>query len=351
MAKGILERIIGSIDNTKRKLEPGIDKYMALGAANLAALHYVPDTISQIPMSTTSQDLALLGAGAGLVAANYQVLKKGVLNRTIAATNKILDISRPISWVKSAALTAGLVAATVAMYPKGQEVFTDAQKIARTPSITQPTVFQPESQLVCGKNPRAHSRDSMEGRFLRTYRWDNTIRREERRHGIPEGLLAGLAMQESRGDPLAINDLGNGRSDGGAGLFQIQPGNAQHAGLNIYGTSRATGRDLNHGNDLLALRREKNRDYKALSQMDDRFNIDYATEAAANILTEKHRRAIRDGHRGDDAWRTAVTSYNRGTRRSVRQGLKNNITHTRNVYRFQEHYNRRSRECRRVRTL
>jgi len=138
------------------------------------------------------------------------------------------------------------------------------------------------------------------GRFLRTYRWHSLVQKAEERYRIEENLLAGLIMQESMGNPLELNS----GDDGGAGLMMFQPGTARQFGLKTYGTSAATGRDKNHGNQLRRLIQAKNFDYLKLSQIDERFHVGKSINAGAKFLSQLY------GQHG--SWDKAVSAYNRG---------------------------------------
>ena len=130
-------------------------------------------------------------------------------------------------------------------------------------------------------------------------------------------------MRESYGNPLQLNN----RGDGGAGLFQFQPGMARHYGLNVYGTSNATGRDSNHGQELLDLLSRINYSYEEAVKFDDRFNVNKSTEAAARFL-----RDLNDFYKGD--WDKSISAYNRGQRRNIPV----NTPHVAVVRKYQDFY-------------
>ncbi len=142
---------------------------------------------------------------------------------------------------------------------------------------------------------------STKGRFLRTFRWDEITSEIEEKYDIEEGLIPGLIMRESMGNPLQLN-TGN---DGGAGLMMFQPGTAKAYGLSIYGNSNKTGRDRNHGRKLRDLVRDHKYNYEVLSEKDERFDVRKSTDAAARYLTHLHR--------GNRTWDDAISAYNRGT--------------------------------------
>src|SRR3989338_6729370 len=100
-----------------------------------------------------------------------------------------------------------------------------------------------------------------QGKFKRTYRWDKILDEREEKYKIEKGLLKALAMRESLGDPLRLNESG----DGGAGLYMFQPGTAIYCGLEVYGNSNKMGVDKFHGRELKKLYKRHNSWNKALS--------------------------------------------------------------------------------------
>lgn len=164
---------------------------------------------------------------------------------------------------------------------------------------------------------------SKAGRYSRTVRWAAAIRNTEKIYGIPKGLLAGLIMQESMGNPLQLNT----GDDGGAGLMMFQPGTARAYGLKTYGNSKKTGRDKIHGKALRFLVRQNDFDYQKLSQIDHRFHINKSIEAGGKFLHELHSRF--------GSWNAAVSAYNRGKPAPIPL----NTRHVRMVKQFQNYYN------------
>ncbi|MBI2056860.1 hypothetical protein HYT91_01255 [Candidatus Pacearchaeota archaeon] len=49
-----------------------------------------------------------------------------------------------------------------------------------------------------------------QGKYERTYRWDKILDEREEKYKIEKGLLKALAMRESYGDPLRLNESGDG---------------------------------------------------------------------------------------------------------------------------------------------
>ena len=154
-------------------------------------------------------------------------------------------------------------------------------------------------------------------------RFKNLIRTQERKYNMPRGLLAGLMIQESCGNPLQLSSFG----DGGAGLFQFQPGTARAYNLKVHGNSFATGRDVNHHQELKILIRNTNNDINKLIKFDERFDPEKATKAAASYLNDLRRTY--------GSWTRAVSAYNAG--RPV-QNYRSS-SHVRGVEKFQRMYN------------
>lgn len=166
------------------------------------------------------------------------------------------------------------------------------------------------------------------GKFLRTYRWDKILDEKEQKYKIEKGLLKGLAMRESYGDPIRLNES----YDGGAGLFQFQPGTAKYYGLKIYGNSNNTGKDKKHGKELRQIVTKNNYEYEKLSNLDERFDIEKSSEAAAKFLNELYKR--------HGSWNKAISAYNRGKPAKY----PNSTNHVKKVREYQEYYNNRDKD-------
>lgn len=139
-----------------------------------------------------------------------------------------------------------------------------------------------------------------QGKFERTYRYDVILDIIEGKYNLPKGILKGLAMRESYGDPLRLNEGG----DGGAGLFMFSPGTAEAYGLDVYGYSKITGVDKEHGRELRALVNKYKNDYGKLSEIDNRFNVEKSADAAGRFLIDLHKKY--------HSWDKAISAYNQG---------------------------------------
>jgi len=201
----------------------------------------------------------------------------------------------------------------------------------------KPEITEKQSQI--RKAIESTKENTPMGRFVRAYLWDNVISMTEKKYKIPKGLLAGLAMQESYGNPLKTNN----RNDGGAGMFMFQPGTARkELRLKVYGNSNATGRDRTYGKKLAEIIAEHKRDYKTLSKIDERLDVQKSTDAAARYLLILVRkwgltRGIKSNseNKRTKAWDKAISAYNRG--RPAR--FPRETTHVKKVRDYQAFYN------------
>lgn len=177
-------------------------------------------------------------------------------------------------------------------------------------------------------NPITTSDKTTQGKFLRTYRWDKVLDEKEEKYNLPQGILKGLAMRESYGDPLRLNKAG----DGGAGLWMFQPGTGREYGLKIYGNSNKTGRDKKHGKILDSLVKANNYDYGKLAKIDERFDVNKSSEAAAKFLSELYNKP--------KSWDKALSAYNLG------KPAKNSSStvHVKFIRKYQEYYNSRDKK-------
>ena len=166
---------------------------------------------------------------------------------------------------------------------------------------------------------------TIEGKFKRTYRWDKILDEREEKYKIEKGLLKALAMRESYGDPLRLNESG----DGGAGLFMFQPGTAEYCGLQVYGNSNKMGVDKSHGKELKKLIKENKNNYEKMAKIDERFDVYKSSDAAAKFLKQLYNK--------HGSWDKALSAYNRG--RPARNPDK--TAHVKFIREYQGYYNKR----------
>ena len=168
---------------------------------------------------------------------------------------------------------------------------------------------------------------TIEGKFRRTYRWDKILDEREEKYKIEKGLLKALAMRESYGDPLRLNESG----DGGAGLFMFQPGTAEYCGLDVYGNSDKMGVDKSHGKELKELIKENRNNYEKMAKIDERFDVYKSSDAAAKFLKRLYNK--------HNSWDKALSAYNMG--QPARSSSK--TSHVKNIREYQRYYNKRDK--------
>ncbi len=220
---------------------------------------------------------------------------------------------RTSNWVKAAAIAGSVAVVGIPAYNSRNEkinkrienVLEDEEKVR----VVSPAV-------------------TMQGKFERTYRWDRILDEIEEKYGLPYGILKGLAMRESYGDPLRLNES----NDGGAGLFMFQPRTAKHYGLKVYGNSDRSSADKDHGEDLRKLVEKYNYDYEKLAEIDERFDVRKSAEAAAKYLKEDFKRY--------GSWDKALSAYNQGKPAPN----ASETHHVKAVNAYTEYYNQRDRK-------
>ncbi len=178
--------------------------------------------------------------------------------------------------------------------------------------------------------PITESRFTTEGKFLRTYRWDNVISRVEELHGMPKGCLAGLAMVEGRGDPVSLNST----DDGGAGLYNCMPGTASDYGLKTFDGCMSTSADKKHGKGLRELVKKHNYNLGRLSRLDERFDWRKSTYAMGRMLADLRSRY--------GSWEKAVSAFNQGTP----AGNPGATQHVRYWKKYMDYYSERKEQVR-----
>lgn len=128
-------------------------------------------------------------------------------------------------------------------------------------------------------------KEGLIGRIQRTLRWQPIYEAVEEAYGMPRGLLAGMIMEESYGNPVQPNSSG----DGGLGLVHIQGVVAEENGLNIYGSSGSS-HDTRHGRQIIEMLRECGYDPACAQEHDDRGHLIKVLDAAARIVTRGKNR-------------------------------------------------------------
>jgi hypothetical protein len=169
---------------------------------------------------------------------------------------------------------------------------------------------------------------SEQGKFERTYRYDVILDIVEGKYNLPKGILKGLGMRESGGDPLKLN----GSGDGGGGFFMFSPGTAEAYGMDVYGYSKKTGVDKKHGAELKILVKKNRLDYQKMSEIDERFNVEKSADAAGKYLRDLYNRY--------KSWDKALSAYNQGHPAPEPDTTK----HVKAVKRYQQTYNKQDKK-------
>ncbi len=306
-------------DKGKRLVEPAVDKYLFLAAANAGTVYGTAELIDRSNYSDPTNAAIVAGAAIALRELNYYGLFSPRTRKARASLwrlNRDIDRYRPASWIKT-----GLLAGTVAflgseLNPYFQQVRQDLFPRVRDPSLVtdvrpvvpQVTRERPKAYETLGHAPPAAAvtydftgtklarKNSMTGRIQRTMRWQPIYRAVETAHGLPKDTLAGMIMQESYGDPVQPN----ASNDGGLGLVHIQGTTARLYGLKIHGSSNRDS-DRSHGRSLREMLRQCNYDAACAQEYDDRAHVIKVLDAGARI--------VREGKEKHGTWDAGVRYY------------------------------------------
>ena len=201
----------------------------------------------------------------------------------------------------------------------------ELKELDKTPETLQ-TIIPQEYDRKIAEMIGNTNKTSREGRFCRAFRWDVVYEKMERRYGLPQGILAGLAMHESFGNPLELNL----EDEGDAGLFQITPETAKNLGLKVYGNARGY-KNRAHGKRLREFVKDRcENDYDCARTPDDRLDVERASDAAARYLRDELKRYGGDMNK-------ALTAFNAG------EGTPVNTFYANSVSGFQKYYLERKR--------
>lgn len=310
-------------------------KSIANGATNVMTnalliagnLNYLSH-LDKIGYSSTTEALEVAAVGTGL----YLLNKKGYMKKFSKwANDSIREIpGKAMPYIRNGVILPLAIAGSLAMnYGPAKNVYNDfSGHRHEEKELTVSEIENEELPLNEPKDVITKSRLTTHGKFERTYRWDEYIDKTEEKYGIEKGLLAGLIMRESYGNPVQLNRKG----DGGAGLMMFQPGTARAYGLHVYGTSNVMGRDTNHGKDLLKIAEENNYNYEKLIQLDDRFSVPKSMDAGGKFLKDLKQRF--------GTWDRALSAYNAGTPK-IHPEKTNHVKMTRE---YQKYYNKRDKD-------
>lgn len=268
-----LEFIVKGVDRTKKAFEPGIDKVLAVAAANAAVVYEASNIIDNSDFSDPTNALIMMGTGGLLVAGNYLALLSPntmPVRDLLRKANLSVDNFRLLSWVKTGALATALVIFGSELKPYTDQVMEDifpktrqeltepsgekeytAEPLSKVIPLSPQVNIQPSTQVSrnrpayynsLGYSPivehnfsgtRLADKNSMTGRVQRTLRWQPIYRTIEQKYRMPRDTLGGMIMEESYGDPVQPN----ASNDGGLGLTHIQGTTGPNYGLKIFGSS------------------------------------------------------------------------------------------------------------------
>ncbi|MCW8966131.1 MAG: hypothetical protein OQK82_05545 [Candidatus Pacearchaeota archaeon] len=288
-----LTTTVRAADAIKQKLEPGIDKTVAFGFANIEAIYQVSDFIDKSDYSDPTNAAIMMLSGATLAGANYFALNSNILHKCVGGINFILDKIRPISWIKTGALIAGLTIAGNNLQPYTSQIIEDLNSDESRSKIER--IVSEDSSKKIARNELRYTpiseynfagtklapKNSTIGRIQRTLRWKPIYSQVEKKYNIPENTLGAMIMQESYGDPVQPNS-GN---DGGLGIVHIQGTTAKRYGLDIFGSSKKS-HDRIHGNQIRKMLEKCKYDPVCVQKYDDRAHLIKVLDTAARIISE-----------------------------------------------------------------
>ena len=325
----IIRKIGRGLDKAKKFCEPWIDEALLFAAFNSTAAYGILEMVDRSNLSDPANDIITLGAGAAVAVADYFMFfspKTKYLRKQIGKLNKRVDKIRPLSWIKTAALTAGLMYGASGIQPYAAQLKDDitskiqaAKKTeqispgapgspTRTPAeVTLKITGQPPKpidQMEINQNlksrPKVYDslghavkvphdfsgvkladKESEIGRIQRVLRWQPIYNTVEKARGIRKNTLAGMIMQESYGDPVQPNM----RDDGGLGLMHEQGTTAKAMGLDIHGNSNRAS-DRKHGRDLKKMLEECKYDPACIHKFDERAHPIKNLDTGARIIVE-----------------------------------------------------------------
>ena len=292
--RGGLEGLVKTADAVKKKFEPGIDKILSLGAANMGAVYGASEIIDGSDYSDPTNAAIMLGTGALIAGGNYLALTSRGAKRLLGKINSGLDKVRPLSWAKTGLLAAGVLASGNQLKPYATQIYEDL----RPDGIEN--IIDPGETLTALDGELGYTslvehdfsgtilapKNSTIGRIQRTLRWEPIYRTVEKVYGIPENTLAGMIMQESYGDPVQPNSS----NDGGLGVVHIQGTTAEQYGMKILGSSNRAS-DQRHGGQIREMLEECNYDPACAQEFDDRAHLIKVLDVAAGIVAvgkDKH---------------------------------------------------------------
>ncbi|MFB6246339.1 MAG: transglycosylase SLT domain-containing protein [Candidatus Pacearchaeota archaeon] len=296
-------------------------------AINIGAVNGAFGSSEYVASQDFSEPLQLLTFGAssiGIYAANQKGLVSKASEKINGLRNKASEKWRPAATnaISTALLGATIITGASGLSNEVSNIYNDfnpSEKISEKKERPNPDKEKGKEKTFEGINS---SRLSMEGKFQRARRFKDIYQKFEREYDIPRHTLGPLAMTESHGNPVQLNTPG----DGGAGLYQFQPGTARAYGLDVRGESNAMGADTNHAKSLRKICEEHGYQYKDLAKVDERFHVVKSSDAAA-----KYMETLIDRYGG---LKEAVSAYNLGSPAEK----PSETSHVRRFQKFREYY-------------
>ncbi len=278
-----------------QKLNPALTR-AAVDAGALAGIVHGADQLPDL----SSPTVATLGAGTAL----------GLYGLDKLVTQLVRDRAeqRPMtSRLHTAALAGILAVSGYSLYDHAADIYRDIGSIFSTANWSSPTdIDDARAKEEAQKLPVSRKyvlpdfssvtlakKGTKIGDVQRTYRWKPVIEAVEKKYRIPRGVLAGLVMQESYGDPLQPNAT----DDGGIGLIHTQGTTAKILGLEIYGDSH-NNHDLKHGKQLNRMFDDCGYVVECVAEQDGRAHPLKNLDAIARYMLQ--------GYRAHGSWDAAI---------------------------------------------
>jgi hypothetical protein len=270
-----------------------IKDYMFYTTANSAALYGLSEIADILPDLSNQTNACLAGLSTvGLIGLNKYVIKP-LAKKYSNWKPKIKGRGLLGETAKIIALSSILAGSQHSLKDDLQSIKYDIQNnLFRKETFSRNNLsnqlqYQSIPNLEDLSDIKLASKNTVNGRIQRTLRWKKIYSGIEKKHGIPEGYLAGIIMQESYGDPLQPNS-GN---DGGLGLAHIQCTTGKELDLKVYGNCRKDS-DKIHGRELKNLIERCNNNISCVAKYDDRANPIKNLNAAARYMLQgknKHK--------------------------------------------------------------
>lgn len=268
------------------KLNPTLTR-ITVDVGALAGIVYGADQLPYL----SSPTVAALGGGAALGLYGLDKLVSRLIRGRVE--------QRPMtSRLQTAALAGILAVSGYSSSDKAVDIYNDIKSIVSTVNGSSPTDIdevkakEDAQKLPVSRDYALPDFSSIQlakkgtniGDVQRTYRWKPVIEAVERKYGIPRGVLGGLVMQESYGDPLQPNATG----DGGIGLVHTQGTTAKILGLHIYGNSY-NDHDPKHGKQLDRMFDDCGYVIECVAENDDRAHPLKNLDAIARYMLQGYR--------------------------------------------------------------